>query len=57
LKTSAERGPRVPELADPTLREFFVSKFRLVYQLKLFQVSGLAFLQGALDFNRWWPGS
>jgi len=57
FKTSAGRGPRVPELADPTLREILVSKFRLVYQMKRFQVSGLAFLQGALDFNRWWPGS
>jgi plasmid stabilization system protein ParE len=57
LKTWAERGRRVPELADVTAREIFVSKFRLVYQLKLFQVGGLAFLQGARDFNCWWPGS
>jgi toxin ParE1/3/4 len=31
LETLAERGRRVPELDDPSIREIFVYRYRLLY--------------------------
>ena len=56
LTALSERGHIVPELADPTVREIFVYKYRLMYQVSPSQVTVLGFVHGARDFNRWWRG-
>ena len=56
LDTLSERGHIVPELDIPTVREIFVYKYRLVYEVFPSQVTVLGFLHGAQDFNRWWRG-
>jgi len=49
----AERGRVVPEIGDPTIREVFVFRYRLLYQVGDDTVEVLAFLHGARDFERW----
>ena len=56
LDTLSERGRIVPELNIRTVREIFVYKYRLVYEVFPLQVTVLGFLHGARDFNRWWRG-
>lgn len=56
LSTLSERGRIVPELDDPTVREIFVYRYRLVYEVAPSQITVLGFLHGARDFNRWWHG-
>jgi toxin ParE1/3/4 len=56
LGTLSERGRLVPELDDPTIRETFVYKYRLLYQVASSQITVLGFIHGARDFNRWWRG-
>lgn len=53
LETLAERGRVVPELADPTIREVFVFRYRLMYRIETERVTILAFVHGARDFARW----
>lgn len=53
LSTFAERGRVVPELADPTIREVFVFRYRLLYRVTEDVVTILAFLHGARDFSAW----
>ena len=56
LDQLTERGRIVPELADPDVRELFVFRYRLVYEVSELRVTILGFLHGARDFNRWWRG-
>jgi toxin ParE1/3/4 len=56
LATLSERGHIVPELNDPRVREIFVYRYRLLYEVTEFRVTVLGFLHGARDFNRWWRG-
>ncbi len=53
LDTSSERGRVVPELNEPTVRELFVQRYRLLYQLTRDEVQILAFVHGARDLTRW----
>jgi plasmid stabilization system protein ParE len=53
LETLAERGRVVPERADPSIREIFVYRYRLMYQVTTDSVVILAFIHGARDFERW----
>ena len=53
LATLSARGRVVPELDDPAIREVFVFRYRLVYQVRAHQIIILAFLHGARDFDRW----
>ncbi len=53
LATFAERGRVVPELHDPTIREVFVHRYRLQYQIEDTRVLVVAFLHGARDFATW----
>ena len=53
LATFAERGRVVPELNDPSIREVFVYKYRLQYEVGEARVLVLAFLHGARDFATW----
>jgi plasmid stabilization system protein ParE len=53
LATFAERGRVVPELNDPAIREVFVYKYRLLYEVEQMRVLIVAFLHGARDFAAW----
>jgi toxin ParE1/3/4 len=54
LATMSERGRIVRELNDPAIRELFVFKYRLLYEVEDHRVLILAFLHGARDFATWW---
>jgi len=56
LSMLSERGRVVPELAHPAIREIFVHKYRLIYEVRPSQVEILAFLHGARDFIKWRSG-
>lgn len=53
LETLADRGRVVPERGDPDIREVFVYRYRLIYRTIGDQVTVLAFIHGARDFERW----
>ena len=53
LATFAERGRVVPELNDRSIREVFVHKYRLQYEVGEARVLVVAFLHGARDFATW----
>lgn len=50
LATFAERGRIVPESNDPAIREVFVFRYRLMYEVHDDRVVIVAFLHGARDF-------
>jgi plasmid stabilization system protein ParE len=56
LDTFGERGRVVPELDDPSVRELFVGRYRLLYQVATDEILILAFIHGARDLTRWRPG-
>ena len=56
LDTLSERGHIVPELEIPAVREVFIDKYRLIYEVTPSQVTVIGFLHGARDFNQWWRG-
>jgi len=43
-------------MSDPWVREVFVQRYRLMYEVAEAQVRILAFLHGARDFTRWEAG-
>ena len=49
----AERGRVVPEIESRAIREIFVYRYRLMYQVSGDEVRILAVLHGAMDFDRW----
>jgi plasmid stabilization system protein ParE len=53
LSLFAERGRRVPEIESGIIREIFVYRYRLMYQITSSEVRILAVLHGAMDFERW----
>ena len=53
LETLSERGRLVPEIASPTIREVFVYRYRMLYEVGASEVRILAFLHGARDFAEW----
>jgi len=53
LATLAEGGRIVPELADSSIRELFVFKYRLLYRVSDAGVTIVAFLRGVRDFSTW----
>ena len=53
LETLSERGRIVPELGNPSVREVFVFRYRLLYEVGDVEVRILAFIHGAQDFARW----
>jgi toxin ParE1/3/4 len=53
LQTMAERGRIVPEVGSPAIREIFVHRYRLIYEISGSSVEILAFLHGARDFAKW----
>jgi plasmid stabilization system protein ParE len=53
LATLSERGRIVPERNQPGLREVFVFRYRLLYEVHPDLVRVVAFLHGARDFESW----
>ena len=52
LSHFANRGHVVPELEDPTIRELFVRRFRLLYEVGEDAVDILGFIHGARDLRK-----
>lgn len=52
LATFANRGRVVPEIGDPTVRELFVWRYRLIYRVTEQRVEVLAFIHSARDLVR-----
>jgi plasmid stabilization system protein ParE len=50
LRMFPARGRMAPELNDDSVRELFVKKYRLVYELRPDRVVILAFIHGARQF-------
>jgi len=53
LSVVAERGRRVPEIDIPTIREIFVYRYRLMYQVLPSEIQILAVIHGSMDFESW----
>jgi plasmid stabilization system protein ParE len=53
LAMFSERGRIVPELNNPAVREIFVFRYRLLYEVGTTRVLVVAFLHGARDFATW----
>jgi len=53
LETLSERGRVVPELGNSSVREVFVFRYRLLYEVGTVEVRILAFIHGAQDFAKW----
>lgn len=53
LSLFSERGRIVPELHDPSVREVFVYRYRMIYEVLSNEVRILALIHGARDFDRW----
>jgi plasmid stabilization system protein ParE len=53
LSLFSERGRIVPETDTSTIREIFVYRYRLIYQVFAEEVRILAVLHGAMDFEGW----
>ena len=49
LRVFAERGRRVPEYDDPSVRELIVRKYRLVYRVHPLRVDVLRIIHGARE--------
>jgi plasmid stabilization system protein ParE len=53
LATLSERGRIVPELGHVGLRELFVFRYRMLYEVQPERVRIVAFPHGARDFESW----
>ena len=53
LAILSERGRIVPELETLAIREVFVQRYRLIYEVRETRIEVLAFLHGARDFAKW----
>ena len=56
LSVFAERGRMVPEVQSRAVREIFIYRYRLMYQVSGEEVRILGVLHGAMDFERWLRG-
>lgn len=54
LAALANRGRVVPELGEQSIREIFISRYRLIYQVTPDAVSILALIHGARDLAALW---
>jgi toxin ParE1/3/4 len=51
LSTISNRGRVVPEINNPTIREVFIHRYRLMYQVYDHKVIVLAIIHGAMNFK------
>ena len=56
LSDLATRGRVVPELENSAIREVFVYRYRLIYQVSSDDVRVLAVIPGAMDYRTWLRG-
>mgnify|MGYP001132242551 CR=1 FL=1 len=54
LERFSHRGRVVPELDEPAVREIFVRKFRLIYEVRGEEIFVLGFIHGARDLGELW---
>ncbi len=54
LKALAERGRRVPEFGDSSIRELFIKSYRLIYAIQNDMIYIIAFIHGARDLSSLW---
>ncbi len=54
LRSNAECGRVVPECDSPDIRELFLWRYRLIYQITSDHVYILAFIHGARDLESLW---
>ncbi len=54
LRTFADRGRVVPEIAAPDIRELFIRSYRFIYQVTTDRVFILALVHGARDLTALW---
>ena len=52
LAEFSNRGRLVPEIGSQSVRELFVFKYRLIYEVHDSEVAIIAFLHGARDFTK-----
>jgi len=52
----AERGRVVPEIGRDNIREVFLHRFRILYEVHEREVYIVGILHGARDFDRWVRG-
>jgi len=52
LDTLSERGRVVPELDDPNVRELFVKRYRLLYEIQKNEIHILGFVHGARKLQK-----
>ena len=52
LDVFSERGRVVPEFNQPNVRELFVQRYRLLYEVTPAEVHILAFIHGARELTR-----
>ena len=50
----AERGRVVPEFCDMSIRELFVRRYRLIYQVRVQIVYIIGFVHGARNLHAFW---
>ena len=53
LAALSERGRVVPETSHGAIREIFVQRYRLLYEVRDAEVRILALLHGSRDFTTW----
>lgn len=56
LATLSDRGGRVPEVEDPTIRQMLADPYRLIYRAEDDQVTILALLHQRQDVDLWSRG-
>lgn len=54
LEGFSRRGRVVPELDEPAIREMFVRRFRLIYEIREEEIFVLGFVHGARDLGKLW---
>lgn len=54
LSEFPERGRRIPEIRDETIREVFIQSYRLIYRIERNSVSILALIHGRRDLSTVW---
>jgi plasmid stabilization system protein ParE len=53
LSELANRGRVVPELDQAPIREIFVYRYRLIYQVSSAEVRVLTVIPGEMDYHAW----
>lgn len=54
LSRMSERGRSVPEVDEPSIREIFVNRYRLIYEVTPEDLYVLALIHGARDLEALW---